>query len=277
MDFIELKVEAGEDLAQMLIAELGEIGFDTFMENPEGFSGYITQDRFSEPAVKEILARYDSGHAIPYSVAVIPKENWNEDWEKNYHPIEVPGRCRIRAAFHAADPAYPLEIVINPKMSFGTGHHATTFLMMNLLLDTGCAGKRVADLGTGTGILAILAKKLGAATVDTTDIDDWCIENSRENFALNSCEDISVVQGTVAEVTLKRDYDLVIANINRNVLFDEMPAYRELLATKGSLFLSGFYEEDLPAIKTRAAELGLHFVEHRVKDAWVAASFLKKG
>ena len=277
MDFVELRISTSKELADILIAELGEIGFETFLEVPEGIYAYQGVDFFKEEEAREIFERYSSIGSIGYEMAIIPKENWNDSWESNYHPIEIPGRCRVRASFHKPDPEYPLEIVINPKMSFGTGHHSTTWLMMEFLLDMGCTGKSVVDLGTGTGILAILAKKLGASGVDATDIDEWCIENSMENFALNDCSDIEVQLGSVNEVKLEGPYDLVLANINRNVLLEEMPAYSELLPANGTLLLSGFYEEDLPVIQKKTSEVGLSFVEHRVKEAWTAATFKKKG
>lgn len=277
MDFVELRISTSKDLADMLIAELGEIGFETFLEVTEGLHAYQGVEFFKEEDVLEIFDRYSSIGSIAYETAIIPKENWNESWESNYHPIEIPGRCRVRASFHRPDSNFPLEIVINPKMSFGTGHHSTTWLMMECLLDLGCKSKSVVDLGTGTGILAILVRKLGASGVDATDIDEWCIENSTENFALNDCSDIQVQQGSIKEVKLQGPYELVLANINRNVLLEEMPTYSELLPPNGTLLLSGFYEGDLPVIKKRASEVGLSFVEHRVKQAWTAATFRKKG
>lgn len=277
MDFVELRISTSKDLAEILIAELGEIGFETFLEVPEGLYAYQGVGFFKEEEVREIFERYSSMGNVEFETAIIPKENWNESWESNYHPIEIPGRCQVRASFHKPDPNFPLEIVINPKMSFGTGHHSTTWLMMEFLLDLGCNGKSVVDLGTGTGILAILARKLGASSVDATDIDEWCIENSTENFALNDCSNIHVRQGSIKEVKLQGPYDLVLANINRNVLLEEMPAYSELLPANGTLLLSGFYEEDLPVIKKKVSQLGLSFVEHRVKEAWTAATFKKKG
>lgn len=277
MDFIELHIKASTELTDMLIAELGEVGFNTFMETPDGFNAYTETDQYKEEEVKAVIERYAAVGPIEFSTVVIPKENWNETWESNYHPIEIPGKCRVRASFHQPDDRYPLEVVINPKMSFGTGHHATTYLMMDFLLEKSWNGKTVVDLGTGTGILAIVAQKLGAAIVDATDVDEWCIENSRENFDLNGCGQIQPQLGTVQQVELRGNYDLVIANINRNVLLEEIPAYAELLTPNGTLLLSGFYEDDLPVIKAKAAECGLWFVEHRVKDAWTAASFLKKG
>jgi ribosomal protein L11 methyltransferase len=276
MDFIELQIQTSGELSDILIAELGEMGFDTFQETEEGFNAYIGKADFKEALVKDIIQKYSFLGIARYEIHEIARENWNQTWESNYHPIEIPGRCRVRASFHQPDPSFPLEIVINPKMSFGTGHHSTTYLMMDLLLDTNLKGKDVIDFGTGTGILAILAKKLGASTVEATDIDDWCIENGMENFALNDCEGIKVMLGTVADVKKKDRYDVVIANINRNVLLEEMPAYSALLAPGGLLFLSGFYELDLPIISEKTSELGFEMLQHKVKDFWTAAIFEKK-
>lgn len=276
MDFIELQIQTSGELSDILIAELGEIGFDTFQETELGFNAYIGKAEFKEALVRDIIQKYSFLGIASYEIHEIARENWNQTWESNYHPIEIPGRCRVRASFHQPDPSFPLEIVINPKMSFGTGHHSTTYLMMDLLLDTALTGKNVIDFGTGTGILAILAKKLGASAVEATDIDDWCIENSMENFALNDCEGIKVMLGTVADVKKKPGYDVVIANINRNVLLDEMPAYSALLAPGGLLFLSGFYELDLSIISEKTSELGFEIRRHKVKDYWTAAVFEKK-
>jgi len=276
MDFIELQIQTSGELSDILIAELGEMGFDTFQETEDGFNAYIGKADFRENSVRDIIQKYSFLGIASYEIHEIARENWNQTWESNYHPIEIPGRCRVRASFHQPDTSFPLEIVINPKMSFGTGHHSTTFLMMDLLLDSDLKDKDVIDFGTGTGILAILAKKLGALAVDATDIDDWCIENSMENFALNDCEGIKVMLGTVANVKKKERYDLVIANINRNVLLEEIPSYSTLLGPGGLLFLSGFYELDLDIISEKTTELGFRMLHHKVKDFWTAAIFEKK-
>ena len=276
MDFIELQIKTSRDLADILIAELGEIGFDTFEETGEGFNAYILEGSFQEADVKEIIQKYSFLGIASYETVRIPKENWNQSWETNYHPIEIPGRCRVRASFHKPDPSFPLEIVINPKMSFGTGHHSTTYLMMELLLDSDLQGKSVFDFGTGTGILAILAAKLGAAHIDASDIDEWCIENGMENIAINDCSNIKIQLGTVKEVKKNPSYDLAIANINRNVLLEEMPDYAAVLPEGSKLYLSGFYETDLPVIEEKASSLGLSKTTHRVREKWVAAAFEKK-
>ncbi|WP_416867829.1 MAG: 50S ribosomal protein L11 methyltransferase [Imperialibacter sp.] len=276
MDFIELQIKTSRDLADILIAELGEIGFDTFEETDEGFNAYILEGSFKEADVKEIIQKYSFLGIASYEKVKIPKENWNQSWETNYHPIEIPGRCRVRASFHKPDPSFPLEIVINPKMSFGTGHHSTTYLMMELLLDSDLQGKSVFDFGTGTGILAILAAKLGAAHIDASDIDEWCIENGMENIAINDCSNIKIQLGTVKEVKKNPSYDLAIANINRNVLLEEMPDYAAVLPEGSKLYLSGFYETDLPVIEEKASSLGFRKTTHRVREKWVAAAFEKK-
>jgi ribosomal protein L11 methyltransferase len=276
MDFVELRITTSRDLADILIAELGEIGFDTFQETDEGFNAYIGEAEFDEAEVKEIIQKYSFLVIARYQVGKVPKENWNQTWETNYHPIEIPGRCRVRASFHEADASFPLEIVINPKMSFGTGHHSTTYLRMELLLDTDVKGKSVFDFGTGTGILAILAAKLGATQIDASDIDEWCIENGMENFAINDYDGIKIQLGTVKEVKKKPSYDLILANINRNVLLEEMPDYVSVLPIGGLLYLSGFYEEDLPVIEEKANSLGLKRTGYRVRDNWTAVSFEKK-
>lgn len=270
MDFIQINVHCDPPFREILIAEMGELDFETFMDTEVGFEAYIQEEIFSHPALQTLFNRYRKQTRIWYELKKIPKENWNEEWEKNYDPIAVGDQIYVRATFHEAKPDVPYEIIINPQMSFGTGHHETTHQLLALQLDVDHKGKKVLDVGSGTGILAIMAAKLGAKSVAATDIDDWCIENALENFGLNNIEAEFVKQGTIHELGLKDQYEIILANINTHVLLDEMAEYNKLLADKGHLFLSGFYEMDKPQILALATELGLKEVKSTTEKNWVA-------
>lgn len=275
LDFIELKITVPPDFSDILIAELAEIGFETFMDTDYGLDGYIQLHLYDEQQVKEIIEKYRNLTGITYTVSTIARKNWNEEWEKNYEPIIIGNECLVRASFHEGLGKYPYEIIINPKMSFGTGHHETTTLMLENQLATSHTGKQVLDVGCGTGILAVMACKRGAASVHAFDIDEWAVENSRENFELNKCLQATVQKGTIREVSLAPGYDVVLANINRNVLLDEIPVYASLLTHGGLLLLSGFYEKDIADIEKMAASKGLSAIEQRIKEPWASLVFKK--
>ncbi|PIB37612.1 ribosomal protein L11 methyltransferase [Reichenbachiella sp. 5M10] len=276
MTFIQLTIACTPEFSDIFVAELAEIGFDTFEEKEDGVEAYIASELFQEEAVREIVQRYKAPSDAKYSYREIEKENWNEEWEKNYHPIEVAGRCRVRATFHEPKPEFDYEIVIFPKMSFGTGHHATTYNMLSLEMENDFEGKSVIDIGAGTGVLAIMAHKLGATHVEATDVDDWCIENSIDNFELNEMYDVPVHQGVIDEVKLTRKcYDVVLANINKNVLLVEIPSYASLLESGGVLYLSGFYEADISDIEEKAAQYDLHLDKSVIRDNWAALKLTK--
>lgn len=276
MGFIKLSLRSSPECCEILTAELAEIGFDTFEETDDGLDAYIENERYEETSVLEIISQYEAISPISFSTEKIQKKNWNKEWEKNYDPIEVNGRCRVRATFHEPDPSFDYEIVIIPKMSFGTGHHATTYNMLSLEMDYDFAGKHVVDLGTGTGVLAIMAHLRGAASIECTDVDTWCIENSQENFELNDINQVQAHLGSIDNIKLTRDhYDVVLANINKNVLLDEMPHYARLLPIGGDLFLSGFYESDIPDIEKCASSYNLSTEKTVIKDKWVAIQLTK--
>lgn len=275
MDFIEVAVQAPQDFADILTAELSEIGYDTFMDTETGFNAYITEDIFSETDLQEVVAKYAAMAEISYATNKIEKQNWNEEWEKNFEPLIIGNQVSVRASFHPKPENLQYDIVINPKMTFGTGHHETTTLMIENQLTVDHKGKRVLDMGTGTGILAIMACKLGASEVVGVEVEDWSVENARENAALNNCPEITVHFGDVKVVENDQPYDVVLANINRNVLLADMAAYTKLLKNGGPLILSGFYTEDLPAIKEEATRCGLVFETNREKNNWVSAIFRK--
>ena len=255
------------------MAELGEIGFDTFEEIQSGLKAYIEAESFSQSLLDEIVDRYKDSFDFAVEINSVEKEYWNKKWEENYDPIEVDDRCIVRASFHNIEKKYPIEIVITPKMSFGTGHHATTWQMLKLQLDINFQNKRVLDVGCGTGVLAIMARKLGAKMIEATDIDEWCIENSKENYDLNGINDVKIQQGEIANLQFDDNFDIIIANINKNVLLVEIPFYSNLLIEKGLLLLSGFYEKDIPDIKKCADNYNLILDKIVTKDNWAAVVF----
>ncbi len=269
MDFIQINVHCDPPFRDILTAEMGYLAYDSFVETEVGFEAYISEDKFSHPGLQSLFNDYRKQTRIWYELKKIPKVNWNEEWEKNYDPILVDDKIYVRATFHEAKPTYPYEIIITPKMSFGTGHHETTHQLLALQLEIDHQGKKVLDVGSGTGILAIMAAKLGASSVAATDIDDWCVENSLENFALNAVKPAFVEKGVIKTLGLKDQYDIIIANINTNVLLDEIAMYATLLVDQGYLFLSGFYETDLPQILEMTTKNNLKEVKHTTRKNWV--------
>ncbi|CAN5468139.1 50S ribosomal protein L11 methyltransferase [soil metagenome] len=275
MNYMELQLRLSPDYTDILTAELAELGFESFVETDEGLNAYITEPDFDEKAVQELIAKYDSQTAIAYEVSSLEKRNWNAEWERDYEPIEVASQVRVRASFHELDARFRYDIVINPKMSFGTGHHETTAMMLEQQLSLDFADKAVLDVGSGTGILAVLAAKMGAQDVLAFDIEEWAVENARENAELNDCPQVTVFQGTIADVDPSNRYDLVLANINRNVLLAEIPTYTDLLKTDGYLLVSGFYEHDAPDIQQKAIEAGLRPVRSMTNREWTSLVFQK--
>ena len=277
MDFIQITLFAPAEFNDILTAELSQYGYDTFMETDEGLCAYITEDIFSETDLHEVLNKYrEVAGEIKYAIEKIEKKNWNEEWEKNFEPLLIAGTCSVRASFHPKPDGVAYDIVINPKMSFGTGHHETTTLMIENQLEENHAGKRVLDMGCGTAILAILACKLDAAEILAVDIEDWTVENARENAELNNCSKIEVRLGDAAVIAGEQPFDIILANINRNVLLADLPVYAQILAPGGTLIMSGFYAEDLAMIKDKATSVGLSFRNNRIKNNWVSAVFDNK-
>lgn len=267
-------VEPKEPAVEILIAELSELGFESFVETDEGVSAYIQQEMWNETILEDIYILGSNEFKISYQFEEIEQVNWNEEWEKNFHPINVDGKCTVRAPFHEATGA-EFEIVIEPKMSFGTGHHETTHMMIQHLLKMEVEAKSVLDMGCGTGVLAILAAMKGAKPVDAIDIDNWCYLNSLENCERNNVPFIDVFEGDVTLLENKKEaYDVVIANINRNILLADIPAYAKTLRKGGTLLLSGFYQEDLEIINEVCKKHSLKFLENFEKNNWVASKYV---
>ncbi len=269
MDYLEFKIKCLDEFQEILIAELAEIGFDSFLENEDGIDAYILESEFDREKFNEVISEYQEAGQISLIEGVMPKVNWNEEWEKNYDPIEVEALVYVRASFHDPKPGFKHEIVINPKMSFGTGHHATTFQMLRHQGVLDHQGKRVLDVGSGTGILAIMAHLLGARAVEAFDIDDWCVDNGNENFDLNGLS-TRMGLGTIRTVNPVGPFDIVLANINKNVLLDELEIYAGLLIPNGFLLLSGFYTEDIEDLLHAATPFGLTLRTKSSKENWAA-------
>jgi ribosomal protein L11 methyltransferase len=268
----EFKVKPIEPGVEILVAELGDAGFESFVETEEGVSAYIQKEDWNEAILEDIQILNSSEFEIAYSFSEIEQVNWNEEWEKNFNPITVDGLCTVRAPFHEK-PNTKFDIIIEPKMSFGTGHHETTHMMIQHLLKTDFTNKSVLDMGCGTGVLAILAEKKGAKPIDAIDYDNWCYLNSLENVERNHCSHITVIEGDANALKGKR-YDVIIANINRNILLNDMHAYVSSLNKNGILFLSGFYNDDIPAIQSECEKHKLKFEEKLERNNWVALKFL---
>lgn len=278
MNYKELvfKIDASKSYqADVLIAVLGEINYDTFEETEDGFKAYIAESDFNEEALKSSLDAYKADFSFSYTVNHIEQQNWNKVWESNFEPIEIKDQVYVRATFHQPKPNFKHEIVIDPKMSFGTGHHQTTAMIMEYLLETDVVGKTVLDMGCGTAILAILAGKMGAKSLMAIDYDPICYESALENATLNHIDNMAALCGS-KEAIPNEQYDIILANINRNILLDQIERYSKALVSGGSIFFSGFYEEpDLQMITEEAARYGFNYVSHKKKDLWVAAKFTK--
>ncbi|MBR6847096.1 MAG: 50S ribosomal protein L11 methyltransferase [Bacteroidales bacterium] len=257
----------------MLTTMLGDLGFDSFMDDDMTLKAYCTEDQRDDQAVEELL-RMEVFHGVKLlNVEAMPEKDWNELWEASYQPVVVNERCRVRAPFHEPDPSFEFDLVIEPKMSFGTANHETTAQIITLMLETDFQGKEVLDMGSGTAVLAILAKKLGAAKTVAIDNDEWAYRNAFTNVALNGINDIEIVLGDASAI--KGTFDVVLANINRNILLRDMHCYVDAMRPQAHIFFSGFYEEDLQSIKEEAAHLGLSYKRHLAKNRWVAAEFVK--
>ena len=279
MKYFEVTFSANpcnETITDILSALTAEIGFESFVECEGGMQAYIQQSLFDEEALKNIVADFPIPDTkITYTITEPENKDWNEEWEKNFfQPIVIEDRCVIHSTFHKDYPKAEYDIVINPQMAFGTGHHETTSSILGELLDADLKGKSVLDMGCGTSILAILASMRGADPVTAIDIDDWCVNNSRDNIALNNINNITVELGDASLLEGRKPFDVIIANINRNILLNDMAAYTACMHKGSEIYMSGFYVQDIDAIRSKGESLGLKFVHYREKNNWAAVKLI---
>ncbi|WP_457610207.1 50S ribosomal protein L11 methyltransferase [Lutibacter sp.] len=262
-----------EPATEILIAELSFAGFESFVENEDGVTAYIQEKDWNPEILNNIQILNSDEFKFSFKKEVVEQTNWNSEWEKNFNQIQVDNLVSIRAPFHE-NPNLKYDIVIEPKMSFGTGHHETTHMMVQHLISLDLTNKKVLDMGCGTGILAIFAEMKGATTIDAIDIDNWCYLNSLENVERNKCNNIAVYEGD-ASLLMNKKYDVIIANINRNILLNDMQVYTSCLNNKGVLLLSGFYEKDIDKINKEVLKYSLKLDKIIKRNNWVALKYLK--
>ena len=274
MEYAEIKLEINpkDPFSEIIMAELGDAGYDSFVETDAGLLAYIPANQFDEEILKQVIASV-GGCTATYTISTFPDQDWNAAWEKEHQPVMVDNFCWIYAPFHQPNPNAEYNILIEPKMSFGTAHHPTTYMMLQLLNNELLAGKRVLDMGSGTAVLSIFAEKRGAAYVEAIDNDEWAYRNALENLENNNCRNIKALLGDAALLTSDKRFDVVVANINRNILLRDLHCYTTVLVPGGTLLLSGFYEHDIPAIRAKAEELGLTFDHNLCREDWVAVRF----
>ncbi|WP_276390348.1 50S ribosomal protein L11 methyltransferase [Eudoraea chungangensis] len=257
--------------SDILLAELADLGFESFIETKEGLKAYVLKDFDDIQKVNSLAIFQQKEYEVSFTTSDILQQNWNADWENSFNPIHIGDLCTVRAPFHEI-PSTKYDLVITPKMSFGTGHHETTYMMLSFLLDAELREKSVLDMGCGTGVLGILAEKKGARTIEAIDIDSWSYQNTLENIKENKCTRIQVKEGDVS--LLKKHFDVIVANINRNILLEDIRIYAGHLKPEGTLFLSGFYLKDLNQITDECEKYGLNFQQNLEKNNWVAAKYV---
>ena len=269
MDYIEIYIQqvSGEK-RDILISLLAESGFESFIDENHDLRAYVPLKDYLRHKVTQICLMQD----ITFTEQLIPDQNWNAEWEKNFEPVLIAGKCYVRAPFHLSRPEFPYELIIEPKMSFGTAHHDTTALMIEEMLEMDIRGKRVLDMGCGTGILAILAEKMGASEIHAVDTDEWAFNNTQENCGRNNTSRVVVTMGDISAVDAS--CDIILANINRNVLLQQIPEYSKHIRN-GDLLMSGFYENDLEKITEMSVLHSFRFDHYRKKNEWVVTRFMK--
>jgi ribosomal protein L11 methyltransferase len=274
MYYSRLQIICDPEYSEILMAEIAETGFDTFMENEKGFEAYASE--FDRDAVEFVKEKYKHVSPLLFFEDKIEKQNWNKDWEKNVEPVIVDDQCLVRAEFHNIEKTYPYEIIITPKMSFGTGHHQTTYLMLKSQMKIDHKNKKVMDAGCGTAILSIMASKLGAISVEAFDIDEWSVTNGQENAEINHCAGINIRQGKISDFKFENKFEVILANINKNILMAEMSNYSNNLQSGGHLLLSGFYEKDIDDLKKEASKSNLQEVQRDSRESWACLLLQKK-
>ncbi len=262
----------------VLAAMLGEIEYESFVPDEQGVTAFVPQGKYDEARLREVLAQFPiDGITLSYEATFVPGQDWNEEWEKNYFkPIVVGNECVIHSTFHHDVPQAQYDVLIDPKMAFGTGHHETTTLMLQAILDNDFAGRSLLDMGCGTAVLAILACMKGAGPVVAVDIDEFATENAVENVRLNGVSGVEVRLGGAEVLKEEERFDYVLANINRNILLADMCAYVAHMKSGSRIFMSGFYVEDIQVIRAEAERLGLRFVGHSEKNRWAAVECVKE-
>jgi ribosomal protein L11 methyltransferase len=276
MQYLEVKfsIKPYEPWGDVLSAELGEIGFESFIEEDGQLLAYVDNDTFSEEALVKVDTLNNSDVEISYSKKLMEQKNWNKEWESNFEPVYVDDKICVRATFHKSEPQYPFEIIIEPKMSFGTGHHATTHLMLASMMKEQFEGKSVLDMGSGTGVLSIFAAMRGAKPVYAIDIDEWCSINAKENAERNKVE-LDIIHGGKEKISDLK-VDVILANINRNILLDQLELYGNALGNGGILHMSGFYLSDVDTIVDKAENCGFSFIEKHSKNDWATVKLIKR-
>ncbi len=269
MFYSRLVVHCNAEFTEIFMAEISEAGFDSFIETDTGFEAYVEEEKYNQQQLGIIKEKYR--HVKPFEMGMdtVQKENWNALWEKSFDPITVEEKIYIRAHFHPKKD-FPYVITITPKMSFGTGHHETTYLMLKNQLGIDHKNKKVMDAGCGTAILSIMASKLQATSVEAFDIDEWSVINGKENIELNNALNINILQGKINELNLPNDFDIILANINKNILLDEMEFYAKHLKPGAKLLLSGFYENDVLDLEKKANQYGLFKQHQDTRNHWAA-------
>lgn len=279
MNYIEIDFVCrphDEVVTEVLSATLGEIGFESFVDTELGIKAYIQTQVFDKGALDSLLSDFPVEASFDYKISEVEDRNWNEEWEKNYfQPLVIDDRCIIQSTFHNAPATYEYNIYIDPKMAFGTGHHQTTELMIREILNEDFLGKSLLDMGCGTAILAILASMRGADPIEAIDIDEWAYDNAKENLNLNKVSNIELKIGGADLLHADKTFDVILANINRNILLNDINVYVSVLNKGGALYMSGFYKEDIPVIQAECGKNGLLFDHLNSKDNWVAVKFLK--
>lgn len=273
----ELPAKKEDWIFDILSMRLSDAGYEGFVEEGKCFSAFIQSDNYNRAVLSEIIDDLNSQFSISvsYMENSIPKKNWNQEWEKNFPSIVIADQCYVRAPFHPTNPDIKFELIIEPKMSFGTAHHETTQLMIEFMLEMDFGNRQVLDMGTGTGILAIMAEKLGAGQVIAIDNDEWSYHNALENVSRNNASLVTVVQGDAGSLKDYGNYDVILANITRNILLNDIPIYKNHLKSGGFLLLSGFYNDDIILFQSHSAEWNLSFMRKKEKNNWVSLLFSK--
>lgn len=278
MNYIEVNFTCNpnnEIVTSILPSLIGEIGYESFEETETGVIAYVTESLFDENNLKQVLSDFPIEATISYTIKKVEEKNWNEEWEKNYfQPLIIDDRCIIQSTFHKQPKVYEYNIIIDPKMAFGTGHHSTTKLIIKEVLDMELKGKSVLDMGCGTAVLAILASMKGADPILAIDIDHWAYDNAIENLQLNNINNIEIQIGG-EELLGNQSFDIILANINRNILLADIHKYVSVLNKGGELYMSGFYVEDIPVIREECEKYGLKFIHNTEDNNWTAVKFIK--